>query len=364
MSAPPLRVLAAVPYPTGHVPGQRYRIEQWAPGLGDHGLAVVFAPFLHAAAMERLYQPGHALLKTRATLAGHVRRVRDLARAARFDVGYVYREATLLGPPWFERRLARRLPFVFDFDDAIWLPAASPANARVAALKPRGKTEELCRLARRVVVGNETLAAFARAYAAALDVVPSTIDTRAYVPRVRAPNARPVVGWTGSVTTWPYLRALLPALRRLRTDVAFGLRVIGAQPEAADRAGLDVEVVPWSAAREVDDLRPLDVGLMPLPDDAWSRGKCAMKALQYMALAIPPVVSPVGLNATLVEHGVSGLHARDEGEWLTALARLLRDAPLRARLGAAARAVVERGYTAEQHVPRVAALLRAAATRG
>lgn len=198
----------------------------------------------------------------------------------------------------------------------------------------------------------------------ALDVVPSTIDTRAYVPRERPPNARPVVGWTGSITTWPYLRALLPALRRLRAEVAFELRVIGAQPQADDGVGLDVAVVPWSARREVDDLRPLDVGLMPLPDDAWSRGKCGMKALQYMALAIPPVVSPVGVNATLVEHGVSGLHARDEGEWVAALARLLHDAPLRARLGAAARAVVERGYTAEQHVPRVAALLRDAAPRG
>ncbi len=358
-----LRVLALVPYPTGRVPGQRYRLEQWAPRLRAAGVEVEFAPFLAPRAMALLYRPGHAVTKARATLAGHLRRVFDLHRARRFDLAYVYREAALLGPPWFERRLARRLPFVFDFDDAIWLPAASAANARALALKPSGKTGELCRLARHVMAGNETLAAWAREHARDVSVVPSTIDTAAYVLRPRAPNARPVIGWTGSLTTWPYLSALLPVLRRLRAQVDFELRVIGAQPSARDLEGLDVRVVPWDAAREADDLRPCDVGLMPLPDDAWSRGKCGMKALQYMALAIPPVVAPVGVNATLVEHDVNGLHARNADEWIDALVRLLGDARLRTRLGASARATVERGYTADVHAPRVAEILRAAAGR-
>jgi glycosyltransferase involved in cell wall biosynthesis len=359
----PVRVLALVPYPLGRVPGQRYRFEQWAPHLRAARLDVEFAPFLSAGAMAVLYRPGHAVLKARATLAGHLRRVRELARARRFDVAYVYREAALLGPPWFERRLARLLPFVFDFDDAIWLPASSPANARAARLKPPGKTAELCRLAWHVIVGNETLAAWAREHARQVSVVPSTIDTDAYVVRPRPRNPRPVVGWTGSITTLPYLLTLVPALRRLRSRVDFELRIIGAEPQAAELSGLDARSLPWDAVREVDDLRPFDVGLMPLPDDAWSRGKCAMKALQYMALAIPPVVAPVGLNATLVEHEVNGLHARSDDEWVDGLARLLADPGLRTRLGAAARATVERGYGAAQHAPRVAEILRAACER-
>jgi glycosyltransferase involved in cell wall biosynthesis len=359
-----LRVLAPLPYPTGRVPGQRYRIEQWAPGLGRLGIEVTFAPFLDDLAMARLYRPGHLFTKTWATLAGHLRRRAELGRVSRFNVAWIYREAALLGPPWFERRLARALPLVFDFDDALWLPAASPANAWARRLKPRGKTDELCRLARCVVTGNETLAAFARLRSARVSVVPSTIDAVAYPLRARQPNPRPVVGWTGSVTTLPYLEALVPALRALRGRVDFELCVVGAEPAPGAFAGLDLRVLPWRAATEADDLRAFDVGLMPLPDDAWSRGKCGMKALQYMALAIPPVVSPVGVNATLVEDGVSGLHARDDAGWVEALARLLADPALRARLGAAARRTVEQGYTAEVQVPRVAEILRAAARPG
>lgn len=356
-----LKVLALVPYPTGRAPGQRYRLEQWAPHLRAREVEVVFAPFLTPAAMDVLYRPGHAPAKARATLAGHVRRAFDLRRASAFDVAYVYREAALLGPAWVERRLARRVPFVFDFDDAIYLPAASAANAWAAALKPRDKTGELCRLARHVMAGNETLAAFAGRHARAVSVVPSTIDTDAYAVRPRAPNPRPVIGWTGSLTTLPFLEALAPALRRLRERLDFELRVIGAEPRPGCFAGIDVRLVPWSAESEAEDLRALDVGLMPLPDDDWSRGKCGMKALQYMGLAIPPVVSPVGINATLIEPGVSGFHARGDDEWVARLAQLAGDPVLRARLGAAGRRTVEAGYSALVQAPRVAAILRAAA---
>jgi glycosyltransferase involved in cell wall biosynthesis len=359
-----LGVLALVPYPTGRVPGQRYRIEQWAPLLRAQGVDLAFAPFLTPAALDVLYRPGHTLAKARATLRGHLRRVCDLRRAAAFDVAYVYREAALLGPAWVERRLARRLPFVFDFDDAIYLPAASAANAWTVALEPRDKTATICRLARHVIVGNETLAAFARRHARSVSVVPSTIDTDAYVARPRAPNPRPVIGWTGSLTTLPYLEALAPALRRLRARVDFELRVIGAEPRGDGFAGIDVRPMPWSAASEADDLRGFDVGLMPLPDDGWSRGKCGMKALQYMGLGIPAVVSPVGVNATLVEPGVSGFHARGDDEWVERLARLAGDPELRARLGAAGRRTVEAGYSARVQAPRVAEILRAAAGSG
>ncbi len=355
-----LSVLALVPYPPGRAPGQRYRIEQWAPRMRAEGVEVFFAPFFAPRAFELLYRPGHTLAKALAVARGHLRRLRELRRARDFDVAYVYREAALLGPPWVERALARRVPFVFDFDDAIWLPAASAANAWVLALEPAHKTRRACALARHVMAGNETLARWARSHADAVSVVPSTIETESYAPRARAPNPRPVIGWTGSHTTLPYLEGLAPALRRLRARLDFELRVIGGAPDPRRFAGLDLRAVPWSAATEVAELRALDVGLMPLPDDEWARGKCGMKALQYMALEIPPVVSPVGLNATLVEHDVTGLHARDDDAWVAALERLLREPELRARLGAAARLTVERGYTAALHAPRVAAILRGA----
>lgn len=356
-----LRVLALVPYPTGRVPGQRYRIEQWVPHLRALGLEVALSPGLTATAYERLQRCGGLAAKAAGLLAAHARRRRQLRDLTGFDLAYVYREAVPGRSDWIERRLAGRLPFVLDFDDAIYLPAVSPANAAFAWLKDPGKAERLCRLARRVMVGNDTLAAWAAPRSATVDVVPSTIDTDVYVPAPRdtANDDRlPVIGWTGSATTVPYLEALGPALERVRQQRSFELRVIGGQPRLPP--ALAARVVPWRAETEVADLLPLDVGLMPLSDDPWSRGKCGMKALQYMALGIPPVVSPVGVNATIVRHDENGLHATSDDEWVAALLRLLDDPGLRARLGTEARRTVEAGYSARVIVPRVAAIFREA----
>jgi glycosyltransferase involved in cell wall biosynthesis len=359
-SARPLRVLGLVPYPIGRAPGQRYRIEQWAPHLQGAGIEVSFAPFLSVAGMNVLYRSGHLATKVTATLRGHLRRLIQASETRRFDVAYVYREATMLGPPWFERwRLSRGgTPMVFDFDDAIYLPAASAANAWASRFKGAGKTAALCRLARVVTVGNDVLAEFARPLARSVVVVPSTIDTDRYSLGPRPPNPRLVIGWTGSATTLPYLEAMAPMLRELGKTVDFDLRVIGGD---AKLEGLRVQCLPWRDATEIDDLRPLDVGLMPLPDDEWSRAKCGLKALQYMALGIPPVVSPVGANRTIVRDGVNGFYADSPADWIDRLRRLASDLELRHRLGAAARRTVEEGYSARTQALRMGQALREAA---
>jgi glycosyltransferase involved in cell wall biosynthesis len=304
--------------------------------------------------MEVLYEPGHVGVKVRETLRGYLRRLAETLRSASADVIFVYREAALLGPAWIEQLLALRRPLVFDFDDAIYLADTSRANAWSRMLKPVSKVETICRVARHVTVGNEFLARFAKDHAREVTVVPSTIDTDAYQIQPRARHRVPVIGWTGSATTARYLTTLAPALRRLQEKREFELRVIGAK---VDIEGLAVRCLPWRAETEPDDLRALDVGLMPLPDDEWSRGKCGMKALQYMALGIPPVVSPVGANAAIVRDGVNGFYARTEDEWIDRLALLLEDEPLRRSLGQEGRRTVEESYSARAHVPRVARVL-------
>jgi glycosyltransferase involved in cell wall biosynthesis len=352
------RVLALVPYPTERAPGQRYRIEQWAPLLSREGVHVTLSAFLSPGGMQVLYEPGHAAVKAREMLRGYVKRWSEAVRPLAADVIFVYREAALLGPAWIERLLAFRRPIVFDFDDAIYLADTSPANAWSRPFKSRRKAETICRMARHVTVGNEFLARYAQDRAREVSVIPSTIDTEVYQVRRREPNRVPVIGWTGSLTTAPYLMALAPALRRLREKHAFELRVIGAQVHID---GLAVHCLPWRAETEPDDLRPLDLGLMPLPDDEWSRGKCGMKALQYMALGIPPVVSPVGVNAMIVRDGVNGLHASGDDEWVDRLGLLLEDEASRLRLGQEARRSVEQSYSARTHAPRLATILREAA---
>ena len=353
-----IQVLALVPYPTGRAPGQRYRIEQWAPFLYREGVHVTLSPFLSQRGMEVLYEPGHVTVKARETVRGYLRRLAEALRQISADVIFVYREAALLGPAWIEQVLGLRRPLVFDFDDAIYLADTSQANAWSRRLKSVTKVETICRAAHHVTVGNEFLARYARDRARKVTVIPSTIDTDVYQIQPWARNRVPVIGWTGSVTTVPYLMALAPALRRLREKREFELRVIGAK---VDIEVLAVHCLAWRAETEPDDLRALDVGLMPLSDDEWSRGKCGLKALQYMALGIPPVVSPVGVNRSIVRDGVNGFHASTEEEWVDRIARLLGDESLRRQMGTEARRTVEQSYSHRVHVPRMARVLREAA---
>lgn len=352
------RVVALVPYPTGRAPGQRYRIEQWAPVLRQYGVHIRFSPFLSSRGMDVLYQDGHLGTKVRETVEGYLRRVSEIVRSSSADVIFVYREAALLGPAWIERLLALGRPLVFDFDDAIYLGDTSRANAWAQRLKPRTKAATICRIARHVTVGNEFLSRFAMNHTRDVTVIPSTIDTELYEMRPSGQNSVPVVGWTGSATTVRYLAALAPALRRLREKREFDMRVIGGGIKIE---GLAVHSIPWRCETEVEDLRGLDVGLMPLPDDEWSQGKCGLKALQYMALGVPPVVSPVGVNGEIVRDGVNGFHARSEDEWIDRIALLLEDESLRQSLGREARRTVEEAYSTRVHAPRMARVLTTAA---
>ena len=353
-----LRVLALVPYPLCEAPGQRYRMEQWAPYLSEQGIDVHFAPFAGRRLAGMLYQRGHYGAKARHMTRAWIERAVTAWRASEYDVVYLYREAALVGPALLERVASWRNPrLVYDFDDAIWLAYVSPRNKYFSHLKVPGKTQAICRLAAAVTVGNETLAEFARRYNPAVTVVPSTISLREYKPKPIPPrDAVPVIGWTGSHSSAPYLRLVEGPLRRLAQHKRFRFLVIGIEDYRLD--GVAVECRPWRAEAEVEDLWSLDVGVMPLFDEPWARGKCAMKAIQYLGVGVPAVVSPVGANRDVVAEGVSGFHAAGDDQWVEALERLLDDSDLRRRMGAEGRRNVETRYSAEVQTPRVGAILK------
>jgi len=358
MSQKRLRVLTLVPYPLGQAPGQRYRIEQWAPYLQEAGIELDFAPFATPALARLLYQPGHVFTKAVHMLRALGARVPTSLRAASYDAVYLYREASLLGPAWLERLAwQRNARILYDFDDAIWLHYVSPRNRHLSYLKAPGKTRGLCRMAAAVTVGSEHLAQYARRYNRNVTVVPSTVSLREYRPGPARPQASdPVIGWTGSHSSVQYLCLVKDALRALAQRRHFRFQVIGV--DGLGIPGVRVECRPWNSRTEVEDLWPLDIGIMPLADDPWTAGKCAMKAIQYMGVGIPAVVSPVGANVEVVEHGVSGIHASTTDEWVCALERCLDDQGLRRRLGQAGRAAVVTRYSAEAQVPVVASLIR------
>ena len=355
-----MKILAIVPYLLGVSPGQRYRIEQWAPLLAARGVHLDFAPFECANLNRRLYQPGQIGRKARLVTQAMTRRAGLLSRAGGYDAVYVYREAALLGPEIFERALARRVPLIYDFDDAIYLPAVSEANERLAFLKSPQKVARICEMATHVMAGNKYLADWASQHNPNVSVIPSTIDLHLYDYEKFGPAARaekpglPVIGWSGSTTTIAHLNTIRGALQKLAQIEPFRFRFIG--PSDWSLEGVQVENVRWRASSEAADLSALDIGLMPLPDEPWTRGKCAMKALQYMALGIPSVASPVGVNRDIIRHGENGFLASSEDEWLQVLAALLRDKSMRQSVGEAGRATVEQEFSSQVQAPRVAEL--------
>jgi glycosyltransferase involved in cell wall biosynthesis len=358
-----LDLLALVPYPLDTTPSQRFRLEQWAPLLArDHGIRVHFAPFAGAALGALLARPGQVARKAAGMALATAARLPAVLRARRYDAVVVHRALCLAGPAVLERVLAAGgPPLLFDFDDAIWLRHTSGANALFDRLKFPGKTATSCRLADRVVVGSDYLAGWARQHSARVDVVPTSIDTSAYEVRDRAPGPRVVVGWTGSATSMTHLEAAAPLLRRLAAARPVEIRVLSTRTPVLP----EVPVVfrYWTPENEVEEIRAFDVGIKPMPDDEWARGKCPMKELQYLALRVPAVCAAVGGSREAVRHGDNGFLVSTEEEWMAALLALVDDPALRARLGEAGRRTVLERYASGRSAAGFAASVRAAVER-
>ena len=357
-----MRVLALVPSIYDTSPGQRYRIEQWQGGLKQSGVEITFAAFEDRNLRDVLYARGQWWKKGIEISKAFIRRLSTVGQAKSYDLVYVFREAALFGPSIFERIVHLwRVPLVFDFDDAIFVRYRSPANGWLSLLKAPGKTRTICTLASHVMVGNNYLAEYARTFNQNVTVIPTTIDTNTYRVGSVRDTTSPVIGWTGSYSTVQHFDLLRPILSELARRERFRVRVIGPSDYKLD--GVDVEVVPWRSNTETQDLAALDIGVMPLPDDLWSRGKCGCKALQYMGLGIPAVCSSVGMNTDLISDGENGFLANSAEEWIAKLTILLRSPELRRKLGMAGRKTVEQRFSATAQVPRVYEVFQSAVGR-
>jgi glycosyltransferase involved in cell wall biosynthesis len=353
------RILFVSVHPPGHVPSQRYRFEQYEAWLAEHGLETTYSPVLRESEYEAMYRPGGVAQKGLATARGLLRRVRESLEVSDYDIVMVQREAVQLGTAAFEAVVGRSSSkLVFDFDDAIWLPDVSPANRRFAWLKRPEKVPKIISYSDMVLAGNDYLADYARKFNTNVRVLPTTIDTREYVPGPAPKDTSTVcIGWSGSVTTIKHFELAVPFLKAVRERFGdrVSFKVIGDPGYRNDELG--IRGVPWRAETEVADLSELDIGIMPLPDEAWARGKCGLKGLQYMGLGIPPVMSPVGVNVQIVSDGVNGYLASSLDEWVGKLTALIESEEQRRRLGAAARQTVMDRYSVESQRDNYLALL-------
>ena len=365
----PLKLLALSPIPEEGA-GCRFRIVQYVPSLEAAGFEVTLSTLFTRDFFRLVYRPGRYASKSVTFAALAARHLASLVRVNQYDLVFLYREVLPLGPAIAEQLIGwrRHPPMVFDFDDAIFLPNVSDANRAIAALKVPGKVARIIGSSDRVIAGNEYLASYARRFSSDVVTIPTPVDTTRFVPR--APGAvtasasrRLVVGWIGSPTTAHYLQRLAPVFARVNAVQPFTLRVSGAgQP--ASFPGVEVENVEWSLDREVELFNTCDVGVYPLPDDEWAKGKCGFKAIQFMACGVPVVAAAVGVNRDIIEDGVNGFLASTDECWIEKLDRLLSDAALRARFAAAGRRTIEQRYSVAVNGPRLAAALREVAERG
>lgn len=358
-AAAPLRLLALVQKARDLAPNQRFRHEQWAPYLErDHGISLEFSPFESPELTELLYARAPLVAKARLVARDAARRWAQRTRARDFDGVVILRESSLLGGAWIERWLAaQRIPYIYDFDDVIWRLDPKGPNGVMPIVRMPWKVGTSARLAAAVTVGNDYLAAYARRFNADVTIVRTSIEPDRY-PAMPMPAEQPfTVVWSGSHSTLRYLDEIRPALEALARRVALRVRVV-CDVAPAPIAGAELEFVPWTAAGEARALAAGHVGIMPLPDTPGTRGKCGCKALQYLAVGRPAVVSPVAINREIVRDGVNGLWATTLDDWTTQLERLARDRTLLARLASAGRATVLEGFTAADSAATFAAVAR------
>lgn len=339
-------------------PGDRYRIYQHLPYFEKNGVECFVSSLFTSSNYEFVHRPGHTAIRILALLQGFARRTRWLLQLKRIDVAVIYSHPIFLWPGLIEALLGRAgVPYILDFDDAIYL--RSPGSSPLAPLlRPPEGVRRTIRRSACTVAGNRTLADYARQFSDHVVVIPTCLDIDRFRPRnhaSRQSSGKLVIGWMGSHSTAPYLHCLDQAFCELAREFSsFKVLVVGGEYRLP---GISVECRPWSLEREVADLWNFDVGVMPLPDNPWTRGKCGLKILQYMAVALPVVASPVGVNTEIIQDGENGFLAAETKDWVDKLTRLAGDPGLRAGLGRAGRTAVEERYSSSYAASRYLALI-------
>ena len=318
------------------------RFYQYLPWLEAAGIQITSAPLFSDAYVQGLQRNTKSPLEA---LRAYVDRVQALLSSRKFDLLWIEKETLPWLPLWFEKiLLPRAVPYVLDYDDAVFHYYDEHRNPVVKAVLS-GKHPALMQGAALVVVGNEYLAGFAReAGAPRVALVPTVIDLAGYPasrPKQVEDYVPPCVGWIGQRATASFLAPYASLFERLSSDGLARFTVIGID---AQSLGLPMSSIPWTEDTEVASIASFDIGIMPLVDEPFERGKCGYKLIQYMACGLPVVASPVGVNRQIVEHGVNGFLAETPEQWEEALQTLLADAGLRQRMGQAGKQKVERQY--------------------
>lgn len=344
-----LRIAFFTIFENGIAPNQRYRIEAFT---AQKDMKVPFKFFYLIKENEIPAFYGKSIAK-KISLSFFIilRRFIHLFYLRKFNVVFVAREAIPFGSYFFELIIKKvlRKRIVYDFDDAIWIKRVSDGNKRFSFLKSAVKYAKIMKLADVVIAGNAFLAAYANKFNSNVHVIPSCIDLSLYKVKIQTDSNRICIGWSGSETTLVHLISITNVLKKIQSiyGEAVYFKVISSR-DNFKLPGLNIQSVKWNADSESEDLEDFDIGIMPLFNDEWSKGKCSMKGIQYMGKGIATVMSNVGTNKQVIQHGINGLLANSFDEWIQCLCLLIDDKQLRKKLGNAGRVTVEQKYSIQE----------------
>ena len=362
-----MKVLGLCSYPL-EAACTRYRLIQFTAPLAKLGINLTVAPFLDRDEFAALYKSGQTARKIAQLLGSTRKRLSEISRARHFDALLIQREAMLFGPPVFEWLYQKmgNCPLILDLDDATYLSYVSPTYGRLgSALKFFGKTDKLIDWSEAVICGNRHIAEYVEARGNKAVVVPTVVDTDKFYPAEKVESETPTIGWIGTHSTFPLLEEIFPVLQDLARKYDFSLKIVGAGRDKIELEGVRVENLEWSLEREIADFQSLDIGLYPLGatesvSQAWLAGKSGFKAIQYMAVGIPFVVTPVGATKEIGIENKTHFSALTNEQWHQSLLKLLKSAELRTTMGKSGRHYALEHFTVARQAEKIADVIQKA----
>jgi glycosyltransferase involved in cell wall biosynthesis len=338
------KILFVAPHRLGRNPCQRFRFEQYLKFFENNGFETSLSYIITKEQDEFFYKPGHYLKKLLVLIKGVAKRISDIKKVRQSDIVFVQREAFMTSSTFFEKQFKKTgTKFIFDFDDAIWLPNVSDANKNLEWLKDSKKTSKIIKIADFIIAGNAYLADYAKQFNSNVFIIPTTVETN--VKYQKSNNTTICIGWSGSTSTIKHFELAIPVLLKIKEKYGHKVKFKVIGQHNYQHSHLDIQFVNWTAETEIKELEEIDIGIMPLPDDEWAKGKCGLKGLQFMALEIPVVMAAVGVNKLIIKDGENGLLAISEKEWVDKISLLIESEQVRNRIGAAGRKTVVQNYS-------------------
>lgn len=325
-------------------PSQRFRFEQYITYLTSKGFNCTIHYLLNEKEDAIFYSSRHTSQKILIIFLCFFRRLVQ-ALKNRADIVFIHREAFVTGTTLFEKLFKLRSRIVYDFDDSIWIKDVSAGNKKFSFLKDSRKIKHIIKMADEVIAGNEYLFVYATRFNQNVQIIPTTVDTDRFKPlkeKIRKPVC---IGWSGSFTTIPHFETILPALTFIKEKYGDKVYFKVISNGNYTNEALGIEETPWTILNEVKELEEIDIGIMPLPDDAWCRGKCGLKGLVFMSMGIATIMSPVGVNKQIIKNNQNGFLASSIDEWISYLSLLIESETLRKQLGENGRRTVLSEYS-------------------